>query len=253
MTVIATPPRAERTTVNDGLARRLFDRRMFLAVSIAFTAIVLVGFGRTFYARDLFDVPPLPTRLVYVHGFLMTAWVALFVTQVRLIARQRVRVHRRLGYSAIALAGLIVATGVPVAVRAAKYGSASKPLGVSPLAFLAVPIFDLLMFVLLFGGAIYYRKRPRAHKTLMLLTAVNFLPPALGRMPFAAPLGPAWFLGLPAAIALGCVVLEARRYGSLNRVFLAGTILLVCSYPARLMLMSTDAWMTFATFATSFV
>lgn len=253
MAVIATPRRDERTAVNDGLARRLFDRRLFLAISIAFAGIVLVGFGRTFYLRDLFDVPPLPSRLVSVHGFLMTAWVALFLTQVRLIARQRVRVHRRLGYSAIALAGLIIATGVPVAVRAAKYGSASKPPGIPPLAFLAVPLFDLLMFVLLFGGAIYFRTRPRAHKTLMLLTVVNFLPPALGRMAFAAPLGPMWFLGLPAAIAVGCLVLEARRYGSLNRVFLAGTILLVLSYPARLMLMGTDAWIAFATFATSFV
>jgi hypothetical protein len=251
--MIVTPRRDERTAVNEALARRRFDRRLFLAVSIGFAAIVLVGFGRTFYVRDLFDVPPLPTRLVYLHGFLMTAWVALFITQVRLIATQRVRVHRGLGYSAIALAAVIIATGVPVAVRAAKYGSPSTPPGIPPLAFLAVPTFDLLMFVLLFGGAIYYRKRPRAHKTLMLLTVVNFLPPALGRMTFAAPLGPLWFLGLPAAIAVGCLILEARRYGSLNRVFLAGTILLVLSYPVRLMLMNTDAWMAFATFVTSFV
>lgn len=76
---------------------------------------------------------------------------------------------------------------------------------------------------------------------------------AFAAIAFAAPLGSIWFLGLPAAIAVGCVVLEARRYGSLNRVFLAGTIGLVCSYPARLTLMSTDAWTAFATFATSVV
>ena len=49
-----------------------------------------------------------------------------------------------------------------------------------------VPLFDLLMFVILFGAAVYYRRRPAAHKRLMLLTAVNFLPPTIARIPVAA-------------------------------------------------------------------
>ena len=39
---------------------------------------------------------------------------------------------------------------------------------------MAIPLFDLVMFSMLFGGAVYYRKRPSAHKSLMLLTAINF-------------------------------------------------------------------------------
>ena len=60
-----------------------------------------------------------------------------------------------------------------------------------------VPLFDLLMFVILFGAAVYYRRRPAAHKRLMLLTAVNFLPPTIARIPVAAlqGLGPFWFFG----------------------------------------------------------
>lgn len=253
MDVIATARGQERRTVNEGAARRLFDRRLFLAAAIAFPVIVLVGFGRTFYVRGFFDPPPLPSALVVVHGLVMTTWVALFLAQVSLIATHRVRAHQRLGYSSIGLAALLIATGVPVALRAAKYGSTSTPPGIPPLSFVAVPLFDLLMFALLFGGALYYRKRPRAHKALMLLTAANFLPPALARMPGALPLGPLWFFGVPAVLALVCLVLETRRYGTLNRVFLTGTILLVCSYPVRLTVMMTDAWLAFATFATSFV
>jgi hypothetical protein len=41
------------------------------------------------------------------------------------------------------------------------------------------------MFAMLFGGAVYYRKKPAAHKSLMLLTAINFVPPALARIPIA--------------------------------------------------------------------
>jgi hypothetical protein len=60
------------------------------------------------------------------------------------------------------------------------------------------------MFVLLFVAAIFYRRRPAMHKRLMLLTAVNFLPPALDRIPVASlqALGPLWFFGFPTALAL---------------------------------------------------
>jgi hypothetical protein len=236
-------------------SQRLFDRRLFAAAAVLFPLIVLAGFGRTFYARGLFEVPPLPSRLVYAHGVLMTMWVVLFIIQIRFIAAKRVRIHQRLGYAAIGLAALIIATGVPTAVRAAKYGSFSTPPGVPPLAFLAVPMFDLLMFALLFGAAIYYRRRPSAHKSLMLLTAVNFLPPAVARvpMPALAALGPLWFFGFPGALALLCLGLEAWRYGRINRVFVAGTVLLICSYFVRLTVMSTDTWMAFATWLTRFV
>ena len=85
----------------------------------------------------------------------MTAWVALFVIQIWLVSSRRVRVHRWLGYAAIGLAVLILATGAATAARSAKYGSSSTPPGIPPLQFLIVPMFDLLMFAVLFGGAVY--------------------------------------------------------------------------------------------------
>ena len=123
------------------------------------------------------------------------------------------------------------------------------------MAFLLVPLFDLVMFALFFGAAVYYRRRPSAHKSLILLTAINFVPPAIARIPIA-PLqaaGPLWFFGFPTVVALLCVVLDARRYGRVNKVFLVGTLLLICSYIGRLMFMSTGAWIGVATFLTSFV
>ena len=234
--------------------RRQFDRRLFLIAAVAFPIIILIGFGPTYYARGLV-VAPLPSFLVHVHGLMMTLWVGLFVAQVALISAKRVQLHQRLGYGAIGLAVLIIATGLPTALRAAKYGAASTPPGIPPLSFLVVPVSDLAMFALLFGGAIYYRRKPAAHKSLMLLTALNFLPPALARIqiPALQAIGPLWFFGVPAAIALACVALERRRHGRLNSVFLAGSLCLIVSYVARLALMSTRPWMRFAEWATSFV
>jgi hypothetical protein len=242
--------------VRDDAARaRLFDRRLFIAAAIAFPLVVLAGFARTYYMRPFFAAPPVPGPIVHAHGLLMTAWVALFGTQVWLISSKRVRVHQRLGYGGVGLAVLIIAVGFVTALRAAKYGSTSTPPGVPPLAFLVVPLFDLLMFALLFGAAVYYRRRPATHKRLMLLTVINFLPPAIARIPIASlqALGPLWFFGFPAAVALLCLGSDIWRNRRVNGVFVAGTVLLIASYVVRLSILGTETWMRVAQWLTSYV
>jgi hypothetical protein len=245
----------EDPCVNSTLDRRLSDRRLFAAAAVAFPLIVLAGFARTYYLKGLFDSPPLASLVVQVHGALMTAWVALFIIQVRFIATRRVRLHQRLGYGGIALAVLIIVVGFVTALRAARFGAASTPPGASPLAFLIVPLFDLVMFAIFFGGAIYYRKKPAEHKRLMLLTAVNFLPPAVARIPIAGlqALGPVWFFGFPTALLLFCLVLDTWRNRRLNTILLTGALLLVVSYVVRLALMGTPVWMQIAERLTSLV
>ena len=236
------------------LDRRLFDRRLFLASAILFPLIILAGFARTYYLKGLFGTPPLASMVVHAHGLLMTAWVALFVAQVWFISARRVRVHQRMGYGGIALAVLIIGVGLVTAVRAAKFGAASTPPPGSRLGFLLVPLFDLMMFAILFGGAVYFRRKPAEHKRLMLLTAVNFVPPALARIPIATlqALGPVWFFGFPTLLMLLCIGLDTWRSRQLNTVFLAGSILLIASYVARLALMGTDTWLAVAAWLTSF-
>jgi hypothetical protein len=241
--------------MHDTLRTRVFDRRLFMATAIAFPLIVLIGFARTYYFRGLFHGPPLPSTIVQIHGLLMSAWVALFATQVWFISSRRVRLHQRLGYAGVGLGVLIIAVGSITALRAAKYGSASTPPGVPPLGFLVVPLFDLLMFALLFGGAIYYRRRPAAHKRLMLLTTINFLPPALARIPIESlqGLGPIWFFGFPTVVALLCVGLDGWRNRRVNGIFVAGTVLLMASYVIRLALLGSAAWMQVALWLTRYV
>ena len=76
---------------------------------------------------------------------MMTAWVVLFIAQVRLISARAVRLHQRCGYAGTGLGATIIATGLPTANRAAKYRSASTPPGIPPLGFMIVPLFDLLI------------------------------------------------------------------------------------------------------------
>lgn len=233
---------------------RAFDRRLFFAAAVLFPLIVFAGFARTYYLRVLFDGPPIPSSVVHVHGLLMTLWVMLFGTQVWLISSRQVRLHQKLGYGGVILGVLIVVTGVVTALRATKYGSPSAPPDIPPLSFLLVPITDLVMFVVFFGAAIWWRRRPAVHKRLMLLTAINFVPPAIARIPSETlqGLGPLWFFGFPTALLVLVLWVDTRRNG-LNWIFLGGAVLLVVSYVARLALMTTGAWLAIATWLTSFV
>jgi len=82
----------------------------------------------------------------------------------------------------------------------------------------------------------------------MLLTVLNFLPPAIARIPLTAiaAAGPLAFFGIPDLLAIIFVIVDTWRHRRLNVVFLAGTILLIASHPLRLMLGFTNAWVSFA-------
>ncbi len=232
---------------------RRSDRRLFLLSAILFAAIVLIGFGRTYYFKMLTGAPALPSTLVHLHGFLMTTWVAFFILQVWLIRSKRPKVHMNLGIFGLALASILLIVSFFTAAAAAKFGSTSSPPGIPPLAFFAVPLFDLVMFAIFFGGAIYYRKRLANHKRLMLLTVINFLPPAVARFPVASlqTLGPLLFFGVPTFFAIALVAYDTWRNRKVNAVFLIGALILIVSYPVRMLLSGTDAWMRFAAWVVS--
>ncbi len=232
---------------------RSSDRRLFLTAAIVFPLIVLIGFGRTYYFKTFAGAPALPSTLVHIHGILMTAWVALFMTQVWLIRTKNAKVHMKLGIFAVALACLVIVVGFFTAASAAKNGSPSAPPDIPPLAFMVVPFFDLLYFTIVFAAAIYYRRKLATHKRLMLLTAINFLPPALARIPIATvqSLGPILFFGIPAILTAGLLIYDWRVNGRMNKPFLIGGIALIASYPLRLVLAGTGAWMAFAAWVTS--
>jgi hypothetical protein len=245
--VPSSPPR-------DAAAARRDERYFYRAIALLFLAVVFAGFARTYYLRPLFIASPLPSWIVHAHGVVMTAWVVLFVTQVGLISAKRVRLHQRLGYAGIGLAALMVIIGLATAANAAKYGSASTPPQFSQPGFSIVPLGDLLLFMLFFGGAIAYRRHPATHKRLMLLTVLNFLPPSVGRMPFASvQASPVpWLLGIIVGVAVACVALDWWRSRRVYWLFVGGAVLLVASFPIRIALMTTPGWVRFATWFASF-
>ena len=148
------------------------ERRLYIWAAVFIPLIVLLGFARTYYLKGLFGTAALPGRLVHLHGLVMTSWVALFVAQVWLVAARRTKLHQRLGLVGAALAALVVSVGVATAISAAARGASPGP---PPLQFLVIPLGDMLVFAILIGTALYFRRRMEIHKRLMLLAAVNLL------------------------------------------------------------------------------
>ena len=89
----------------------------------------------------------------------------------------------------------------------------------------------------------------------MLLTVINFLPPAIARIsiPSLQALGPLWFFGFPTVVVLLCLGSDILRNRRVNGMFLAGAVLLIASYVVRLAILGTETWMRAAQWLTSYV
>ena len=224
---------------------RVNDRRLYILAAIFTPLIVLAGFARTYYLKPFFSTPDLPGRIVHLHGIIMTTWVVLFVVQVTLVAKRRTRVHQRLGIFGGVLAALVVIVGILTALYAAARGASPGP---PALSFLIIPIGDMLIFSVLIGLALYFRRKLDVHKRLMLLAAINLLTPAIARIPlgFIIAGGPLAFFGLTDLCLLACVAFDTIKHRRLHPVFLWGTIFLIAMQPLRLLLAGTSVWMNFA-------
>lgn len=233
--------------MNMSVERRAAERRVYLIAAVVFAVLVLAGFARTYYLKVFFAAPPLASGLVHLHGVVMTAWVGLFIAQVYLIRSKNIKVHMSLGLVGIALAVVVFVVGMAAGIAQAGRGGTPLP-EIPPLSFLAVPFFDMVIFAILLGGAIFYRKRPANHKRLMLLTVFNFLPAAAARLPFPSltAYGPVWFFGFPDVLALIFLGVDTWQNKKVNVVFALGTLLLIASHPLRIIISGTDAWLRFA-------
>jgi hypothetical protein len=157
----------------------------YSGMSGALLLIVLMGFGRSLYLRSYFNNAPLPPS-VWAHGMVLTGWYALSFVQAMLVASRRVDIHRRLGWAVagIGVGVLVVSTAVTVNFLARR-----KALGTNVAARLAGfsaivwgDIAALVAFVVFFPLAVILRRRPQAHKRLMLLASMSLLEPAMFRI-----------------------------------------------------------------------
>jgi hypothetical protein len=234
MAVSSAPIRTKRRT-----------RRFYVGMAIAITITVFAGFSRSYFLKAYYGTPEL-SLLLHLHGLVFTAWILFFLVQTTLVAAGRTYIHRRMGVAGAVLAVLVIVLGTTTAILRAKDGAAPIP-GVSPLSFLAVPLFDMVVFAILVGGALYFRHRLEAHKRLMTLAMISLLSAPIARLPFGVlKAGPPAFFGLTDLFIVALLVYDLATRRRVHPATIWGGLLIVASQPLRLIISGTPAWLAFA-------
>lgn len=221
------------------------ERLFYIGMAVTILITVFAGFSRSYFLKAQFGTPPL-SLLLHVHGLVFTSWVLLFLVQTTLVAARRTDIHRRLGVLGGVLAALVVILGTTTAIIRVKAGSAPVP-GVPPLAFLAIPLFDMLLFAILVGAGLSYRHRADVHKRLMTLGTIALLSAPIARLPFEfMKAGPPAFFGLTDLFIVALLVYDLATRRRVHPATIWGGLLILASQPVRLMIAGTPAWLAFA-------
>ena len=218
--------------------------RFFAILSLLLGLTVFIGFARTYYLRVFFRRDALPAAL-HLHGFAMSAWIALLIVQIALVRTNRVAIHRRLGILGGVLAAAMIVLTSGAALFAARRDLAARG-GTGPLRFLAIPFVDLLMFAAFVALALWYRKRPETHKRLMLLATIVIIPAALARFPFSPAGNPWFFFGVSDLFAIAILLFDWLARRRMHPAMLYGTLALIVTQPLRFLIGGTAMWIAFA-------
>jgi hypothetical protein len=224
-------------------------RSFYLYASLACALVVFAGFAPTYFLRRLSDLPPLSLR-VQIHGAAFTAWMLLFVTQVALLRAARRDFHRQLGVVGAVLAILMLGVGAAAAIDVAGRFETTgfRPHGLAPTAFLAIELGTLLQFAAFVFLAIGFRRRPEAHKRLMLLATITILPPAIARFHLEnhgldIPNIATFVAYLFVVVAVAYDFARTRRT---HAVYVWGGLAMLAWMFARVAIGKTDAWQPIA-------
>ena len=87
--------------------RKASERKFYTRMALFLVFLVLLGFGPSFYLRNIVPSYPRPNPTlppaVILHGTVFTLWMALIVTQTQLIAGRKHELHMRLGKAGMRL------------------------------------------------------------------------------------------------------------------------------------------------------
>jgi hypothetical protein len=212
--------------------------------------MMLVGF-RSFVANGTGAggraIDPVIFRLDLVHGLAVAAWFVMFFIQSLLISTRNRRLHFKLGWGAIVVGLAVAITGPWVAFRSVQVTpSQFHFFGLLYSRFLLVMFTEIALYVTFLAVGIFTRKKPKIHRSAMVLASFCLLTGATARMPFLYPIfgTTGWIALFGPVFCLGAVLLIVRSIlnRSLDRWFAAGYAVWVLMLIASEKLALTDTW-----------
>jgi hypothetical protein len=224
---------------------RTAERIFYSGMAILLSICVFIGFSPTYFQAGLLRAP-LPSPILHVHGAVFTLWMLLFIVQAALISARRVKWHRSFGTVAFCLPPIMIVLGVIAAIDALHRGVMIGPL--DPSVSAAIPLIGIVAFAIVIYASWRARRRPDAHKRLILIATMGLVGAAFGRFPWAR-------IGLPPAagavtgvglLILLLVIYELITIRRIHRSTLWAAPLVFASVALAVPVGMTPAWRAFA-------
>lgn len=246
------------TTIPGKAGDRAREGRFFIAMAVLMLIVVTAGFLPTTFLPFVREpgVPSPFESVLFVHGAVSAAWMCLFIIQPFLIQAGRVRQHRALGMIGVGIAALVVVLGFWAALAAAARpdGAALRAMGLRGIGLFGG---NLLMFGVLVGLAVAYRRNGGAHKRLMYLATVNMLQAPMvritGMLNFPLIAGAMKAHLLAYAFILPLVAWDAAVHRRIHPATLWGGLAILMFLPTRYQLTDTAVYRGIAQSLVEFV
>ena len=158
----------------------------FFWLALIVTVVVFSGFGVASWVfreeLDRFSVP------ILLHGVFSAAWFLLLLTQIRLVGRGKLALHRKLGLASLVIAAVIVLGG-PVmtidlyqdSVASAEFDASDPEDLASAAGLVGATLLQWVLFTVTYTLGLLNQHRPVHHKRFMVGTAIQVMPAALSR------------------------------------------------------------------------
>ena len=178
------------TTVAPPVDRKASERKFYSRMALFLAFLVLLGFGPSFYLRNILPAFPRPNPTlppaVILHGGVFTLWMVAIIAQTQLIAARKHEIHMRLGKLTMLLAILMIPVMYMTAVW--QVARANQPPFTDALTWTIVPLAVIIPFAITVWNGWAKRRDVQSHKRLMLSAAIMvMMGPAIGRLPIAPP------------------------------------------------------------------
>jgi len=224
------------------------SRFFFVVMACAVIVTVFAGFAPTFYLRGSFTQTRPMSMLLHVHGIVFSAWVSLFLVQTLLIARGARRLHQRFGWIGAGIAAAMISLVAAAVIEELRRVNGFPP---PPLA-LALSAFDIIVFAILVGTALYYRKRPDWHKRFMLSATIVLLgAPMFRAVVHSLGRGDMAKVSIVSTLLVDAFFLPCFAYDLLTRrrihpAYLVALALIVLDQVAQATVVSWTPWINFS-------
>ena len=206
-------------------------------------AVSVLGFWKPYFSRLT-----AAQGMAHLHVLMMLTWIGMLVAQPALIRARRLAWHRRVGKASYVVVPLMIVSALVLAQLRLQ----AAPAQMLPFQqfILYLGISASVMFVVIWGLGIRYRRDTALHARFMVATALTLIDPSLARvMIFWVPAVPPplyqWIsFGVVYAVLLLLVALDPLPRG--RKAFMGVLALFIAMHVSIMLVPGTAAWQHFA-------